>query len=184
MTNLRPLVPIAALVAAAMLVCAAQSPTPQANLNPSARTQENRPLLVAGVTSPLEAAPTLRAPVARPVSIVKARPAAVSAPARPGTIQHSTTPPPPTGDGYTGSVAALIRSTFGSDSGCALRIAWRESRFNPRAQNPRSSASGIFQLVRLWWDGRWHFDPFNAWLNVHYAHEMVQMYGFAPWGGC
>ncbi len=79
---------------------------------------------------------------------------------------------------------ALIRSVFGSDSGCALRIAWRESRFDPYARNPHSSASGIFQMTRVWWDGVYHFNPFSAYLNVLYAHRIVQRYGWSAWGGC
>lgn len=89
----------------------------------------------------------------------------------------------PTGDGYHGSIAAMIRSVFGSASGTALCIAYRESHFNPYAKNPHSSASGIFQLTQIWWSGRWHFNPFSAYLNIHYAHEMYQDYGWGPWGG-
>lgn len=80
-------------------------------------------------------------------------------------------------------MAALIRSVFGSASSTALCIAWRESRFDPYARNPNSSASGVFQLTRIWWAGRWSFNPFSAVANVYHAHLMYLDYGWGPWGG-
>jgi hypothetical protein len=79
-------------------------------------------------------------------------------------------------------VAALIRSVFGSASGTALCIAWRESRFNPGAYNP-SGAAGLFQLMPIWYRDHWRFDPFSAYLNTLYAHRLYLEAGWGPWGG-
>lgn len=87
------------------------------------------------------------------------------------------------GGGYHGSIPDLIRRVWGSASGCALRIAYRESRFDPHAYN-RSGAAGLFQLMPIWYRGHWHFDPFSAYLNTFYAHRLYLMAGWGPWGGC
>ena len=46
----------------------------------------------------------------------------------------------------------------------ALAIIWCESRGDPTARNPVSSASGLWQFLRGWWSGKWSdmvgvFDP-------------------------
>lgn len=41
----------------------------------------------------------------------------------------------------------LYYSTFEAEVGCAMNIAYRESRWNPNAVNPKSGASGLFQLM-------------------------------------
>ena len=38
----------------------------------------------------------------------------------------------------------------------AVRVAWRESRFDPAAKNPKSSATGLFQFINSTW--RWVAD--------------------------
>lgn len=97
--------------------------------------------------------------------------------------------PPSSGDHWgTGAVQSMIRSIFGGDSARGLCTADRESGFDAHAYNP-SGASGIFQLMPGWWDGTgqygWRFDPFNAYLNIYYAHIMVIRRGWGDWlGGC
>lgn len=66
-------------------------------------------------------------------------------------------------------VRALIERYFRpEDVNRAIRIAWCESSFNPRAVNPTSGAAGLFQhLPRFWaersalagWPGADAFDP-------------------------
>lgn len=36
----------------------------------------------------------------------------------------------------------------------AMSVMWCESRYNPNAKNPRSSASGLFQHLARYWPGR------------------------------
>jgi hypothetical protein len=48
-----------------------------------------------------------------------------------------------------------------------LAIAWRESHYNPFAENPYSSASGLYQHILSYWPGRaaFYLDPhwFRVW---------------------
>ena len=51
----------------------------------------------------------------------------------------------------------VIRSyaeAFGADAELALRIVRCESGFNPDAQNPTSSASGLFQFINSTWESQ------------------------------
>jgi len=66
--------------------------------------------------------------------------------------------------------AAIIRDVFGAEGNRAVRVATCESELNPRAVNPSSGASGLFQVMPQWahryrevtglayYDGR--FDPY------------------------
>jgi hypothetical protein len=57
----------------------------------------------------------------------------------------------------------------------------RESGGSAHAANPASSARGLTQQMSIWWNGKWHYDPFNPRLNLYYAHRIWHMEGFAPW---
>lgn len=46
------------------------------------------------------------------------------------------------------TLAALARGYDDKQLGCLLRLVNRESRFNPAAQNKKSTASGLFQQLR------------------------------------
>jgi hypothetical protein len=71
----------------------------------------------------------------------------------------------------------------------AVRIAFRESRFRPRAYNPTSCAKGIYQhLCRYWSERAKTFgfgdrSAFNARANIFVTMRMVRRYGWDPWGG-
>lgn len=82
------------------------------------------------------------------------------------------------------SVETMIRTRWAGtgQADCAVRIAHRESRLNPRAKNRRSSASGVFQLTAVHWRGR--FDPFDAQANIDYAFKLWKGSGWRPWLGC
>jgi hypothetical protein len=45
-------------------------------------------------------------------------------------------------------------------------VVYRESRWNPGAANPSSSARGLAQFLSIWYNGRWHFDPLNPILSL------------------
>lgn len=64
----------------------------------------------------------------------------------------------------------LVATYFPADDvDLALRVMQCESGGNPNAKNPSSSASGLFQMLRGWWDGEWQFDPFDPEQNVRHA---------------
>lgn len=48
----------------------------------------------------------------------------------------------------------------------ALSTAQRESGFNPRAQNPKSSAGGIFQFIDSTWEGYGQGDKYDPYANA------------------
>jgi hypothetical protein len=64
--------------------------------------------------------------------------------------------------------SGIIRYVFPSSTeDAAIRVAWCESRLNPRADNPRSTAAGLFQLLATWYAGK--FNPYDAWANTRFA---------------
>lgn len=175
MRNLRPLVPIVALIAAGFLVCAAQN-GPQTALAPSSQPLGTTVTLV-GVTSDLGAKPFPRAPHVRRVTIAKER--SRSAPAH--VLKPPSTSPPPvhTGGSY-GSLHAMVCS-FGWSCATATCIVSRESGWNPRARNPSSGAAGLMQLMPFHWLGK--FDPYDPYLNVRYSYGLYRQVGWSPWSG-
>lgn len=75
----------------------------------------------------------------------------------------------------------------------ALYVADRESNFQAHAYNSYSGASGIYQHLRVYWDGRYraHTPPrwgrtpnniFNGRTNIIVALTMVHKGGWGPWG--
>ena len=71
----------------------------------------------------------------------------------------------------------------------SLDIAFRESRYRPRAFNASTCAKGIYQHLCRYWPDRadaFGFDDrsaFNARANIMVTMRMVRRYGWAPWGG-
>jgi hypothetical protein len=71
----------------------------------------------------------------------------------------------------------------------ALRVAFRESKFAPRAFNPRSCAQGVYQHLCRYWRGRarafgfGRWSPYNARANIFVTMRMVRLEGWGPWGG-
>jgi hypothetical protein len=92
----------------------------------------------------------------------------------------------------TWHVKRLIRCAaahYGVSRRKAIHVAWRESRFQPRAYNAAGGAAGVFQhLVKYWPDrakdfGFREWSVFNARANVIVSMKMVRRYGWWPWGG-
>lgn len=77
----------------------------------------------------------------------------------------------------------------------ALAIAARESKFDEFADNPYSSAAGVYQFVSGTWDGihdsihpwwhRWelHHSVYNARANCLAAVKWAHRHGWGAWGG-
>jgi hypothetical protein len=85
-----------------------------------------------------------------------------------------------------------IRQEFGTGwlGGCFAHIAWRESRFNPRASNWTDANGGSHGALQI--NGVWRrvgetphafavrmYDPRQ---NAALAHNIYRRYGLAPWG--
>jgi len=76
-------------------------------------------------------------------------------------------------------IAAMIRAEadrVGEDAQTALAIGMIESRLDPRADNPTSSASGVFQFLtgpKSAWVEMGGGDPFDASLNVSRGVQML-----------
>lgn len=71
------------------------------------------------------------------------------------------------------------------DVDTVLRIIECESGGDPNAKNPTSSASGLLQPLRGWYDGLWWphtFDPFDPDQNLKYGAKLAAANpGFTDW---
>jgi hypothetical protein len=61
----------------------------------------------------------------------------------------------------------------------------RESRGDPTAKNPTSTASGLVQFLAFHFDGSgdygWVFNPFNPREALTYALKLFHKKGWSPW---
>lgn len=80
-----------------------------------------------------------------------------------------------------GAVEALIREAWAGTGQAdrAVAVARCESRLSPTARNRHSTATGVFQLIRAHWRGR--FDPTDARANVAAARRLWARSGWRPW---
>lgn len=77
-------------------------------------------------------------------------------------------------------VAELIRGEAarqGVDGDAAVAIAKLESKLNPAAQNPKSSAAGVFQFTDDTWNGMGGGDKLDPALNVQRGVELLRQNG-------
>ena len=149
--------------------------------------------LPAGASGP--AAPTTAPPAtAAPSTPPSTDPATTAAPAStapattepPATTQDDTTVPP--APPAPGEIEQIIRDVWPDDlEEQALRIAWRESNYNPRAQN--YCCSGLFQIyyeVHAGWLAELGVksadDLYDPRTNATAAYALYQRSGsWAPW---
>ena len=83
----------------------------------------------------------------------------------------------------------LIRDQWAGtgDEDVMVRIAWRESRFECDAKNPRSSAAGLFQTLALHKPRAerlglsWVEVSTECWASIALAWDLYQEQGTAPW---
>lgn len=59
-------------------------------------------------------------------------------------------------------------------------VVQRESRWCATADNPSSSSAGLAQFLSGWYDGRWHFNPYNPILSLR---VMVYVWNRPSLGG-
>jgi hypothetical protein len=88
---------------------------------------------------------------------------------------------PPAASG--GCVDAMHQVFPPSTWGWAMGIMKRESGFSPTAKNPRSTASGCFQLLSIHahrFPGGWA-NRFNALANCQAAYSLYREAGTSPW---
>jgi len=97
---------------------------------------------------------------------------------------------------HPAGVKALIQCVaprLGVSTSKALSIAWRESHYQPGAQNPYSSACGVYQFVSGTWSAVVRLYLYghalgpvsctNGRMNVFLAMRYVRHGGWGPWGG-
>lgn len=82
---------------------------------------------------------------------------------------------------YHPSTPELVILAF-PDAPIMHRVAWAESKFDPKAKNPSSTASGVFQIL----SGTWaHYkcvgDVFEASDNIACARRIYDREGTRPW---
>lgn len=81
----------------------------------------------------------------------------------------------------------MIEHTF-PDWPQAVQVAWRESRCQPAAANPTSSARGILQLLHSLHAHRYYatgacspVEWADPWCNLHAARDLFDEAGTSPW---
>jgi hypothetical protein len=126
---------------------------------------------------PTTAAPSTAAPTTAPVTtaVVTTTPASTEPPTTEPATTVATTEPPATTEASTtvppappapAEIEQIIRAAWPDDlEEQALRIAWRESNFNPRAQN--FCCSGLFQI---------YYDVHAGWLADIGVHSVEDLY--------
>jgi len=62
-----------------------------------------------------------------------------------------------------------------------MRIIAAESIGDREALNCYSRCAGLLQLHPCWYAGRWHFDPYNARLNLRYGLRVRRLCGWRAW---
>ncbi|MDI6788486.1 MAG: transglycosylase SLT domain-containing protein [Planctomycetota bacterium] len=90
-------------------------------------------------------------------------------------------------------IRAIVMSKseeFDIDPKILLTLAKCESNFDPKAKNPNSSASGLFQFVKKTWDwtikemGQPTWDVFNPEHNTAAAAFLIKKDGLRHWEQC
>lgn len=86
---------------------------------------------------------------------------------------------PPSTDGPCGQwwPTALDAGWPENQRGTVLRVMRCESGCDPHAHNP-SGASGLMQIMPMWWHGR---DPYDPATNMEMAREVHDAQGWRAW---
>ncbi len=75
----------------------------------------------------------------------------------------------------------LVTTHFPAESvETMLCIMWYESRGDPGAQNPTSSAAGLFQIMGFWWD-KYGGDRYDPETNTALARIIYDKQGYGAW---
>lgn len=85
------------------------------------------------------------------------------------------------------TVEQEIKEVFGPDATIMLKVAWCESRLDPKVRNPKkgSTATGVFQIVRATWKGYSTLDhelwAYDQTANILVAKKLFDRRGLQPW---
>ena len=75
----------------------------------------------------------------------------------------------------------LVAAHFPTDAvDRMLCLMFYESGGNPNAQNPNSSAAGLFQIMGFWWD-EYGGDRYDPETNVALARTIYDLQGYGAW---
>lgn len=89
--------------------------------------------------------------------------------------------PPSTAPSGVERWRGLVAAHFApGDVDTALCLMWHESRGNPDAKNPNSSAAGLFQILDFWWDA-YGGDRYLPADNVAMAARIKREQGWSAW---
>ena len=85
------------------------------------------------------------------------------------------------GNGGTEQWRTLVSTYFQPDQvDTMLCLMQHESGGNPNAQNPNSSAAGLFQIMGFWWD-QYGGNPYDPETNVALAQVIYDQQGYGAW---
>lgn len=123
-------------------------------------------------------------PTPTPTPIPQPTPVVAPAPPPPTRLPVAAAPAPVSIPGNP-NIVGLIRQVFGPEADRAIRVAWCESRHNPKARN--GSHYGLMQISRRWHEGRARRMGYS-WgqmlepePNLRVAHAIWREQGWRPW---
>jgi hypothetical protein len=124
--------------------------------------------------APIAVTTTTAPPTTLPPAPTTAKPAPTTAKPKP---KSPATVPAQTSQCSTSKAAAHacwdgLIGQYNWNTTTAFNIMWCESRGNPNAKNPRSTATGLFQILN---------GPYDPAANVKLAYEMYSKRGWQPW---
>jgi hypothetical protein len=79
------------------------------------------------------------------------------------------------------SPVEYLRSLAGDDFVLLYEIAKCESNWNPKAQNPNSTAKGIFQFLSSTWQAWGKGEVLDPFANIEAAVRLYNSRGTGPW---
>lgn len=122
--------------------------------------------------APTTAPPTTEAPTTVPPTTAAPKPAPKAAAPKPApTVPSSHAQCSKSKAAARDCWMGLIAQYDWNDE-YAFNVMWCESKGNPNARNPRSTATGLFQILN---------GPIDPVANVRLAHQMYSKRGWQPW---
>lgn len=101
--------------------------------------------------------------------------------AQAAVIPPSYTPYVPTEQEQMKGIIRYWSSVYSIDEKMMIFLAEIESNLNPRAKNPNSTATGLFQFLKGTWDAHCEGERTNPNDNAKCAMELYKEHKLAPW---